>query len=87
MQRAISFLISGETEKLFKDLEAEGLNERDIISRALGLLNLAYRSDRLAIAAMDSQGIPTGKIESIISAKNLGEQQELETRFSELKPD
>jgi hypothetical protein len=76
-------LISGETERLFRDLEADGLNERDVISRASGLLNLAYRSDRLAIAAIDSHGLATGGIESIISAKNLEEQQKLGKKFSE----
>lgn len=48
MPERVDVRLSGKAKKLMNELRAQGLGEREVIARALGLLEEAYRTGRVA---------------------------------------
>lgn len=81
MARTVHVRLTGNSEQLLKDLEKEGLNERDVISKALGLLDLAYRSERVALLEQSPDGTFNDKVESLLVIGGLDKQRALREKI------
>jgi hypothetical protein len=49
MSKILHLQLSGESEKFFQELQQTGLNEREIIAKALWLLNKVHKTGRVAL--------------------------------------
>lgn len=49
MPKTLHLQLSGESEKFFQELQQTGLNEREIIAKALWLLNKVHKTGRVAL--------------------------------------
>ena len=76
MPRTVHLTLTRDAEKFVRTLEEEGLSERDIFAKALGLLQRAYMSKRVVMAKESVSLDKSEDIEYIFSVVSDGRRKE-----------
>jgi hypothetical protein len=67
LPRTVHLMLTRDAEDFVMTLEKDGLSERDIFAKALGLLRQAYTSERVVMLKEDADIEKSRDIEYIIS--------------------
>jgi hypothetical protein len=76
MPRTVHLTLTRDAEEFVRTLEKEGLSERDIFAKALGLLQRAYMSKRVVMARENVSLDKSEDIEYIFSVVSDGRRKE-----------